>query len=109
MDMGTDKLLDSLSTSKKVGPFVFNGVLLLVTVAFFMPGLIPGLPLDIFHGWLFMNVGAQLINQTKYRKHPTITERECPHCQTNLVYSSLRCPNKDCDFTTDIPNDKMMS
>lgn len=107
MDQVTDILLDALSISKKVGPFMFNGVLLAVALAFYLPTIRHILPLNILYGWLLINIIGQIIMQTRYAKHPTITNRECPICQTRLAYSALKCPNNGCDFSIDIPTDIM--
>lgn len=107
MDQFADRLLDALSISKKVGPFMFNGVLLLVALAFFMPKIMTILPLSILYSWLLINIIGQIVMQTRYMKHPTITNRECPICQTRLAYSALKCPNNNCDFSIDIPTDKI--
>lgn len=109
MDGVADTLLDALSISKKIGPFVFNGVLLVVAFAFFVPEKMPMLPLNILYSWLLINVIGQVAMQAKYLKHPTITDRDCPICRTRLVYSALKCPNEDCDFSIDIPTDQMLA
>ncbi|WP_406661333.1 hypothetical protein V7O66_02085 [Methanolobus sp. ZRKC3] len=107
MEIIGDWILDSISESKKLGIFTSSVVVAIIVFDHFIPAIIPPTSVNVLYSWMMINTIGAFKLQMESRKHPTVTERVCPICKNNLIYANLMCPSKGCNFSTEIPKDKI--
>lgn len=108
MDFIGDWILDAISKSRKVGILLSSTVVIVVSINYFYPFIAPNSIVNILYSWLMVSSLGALPMQLRYRKYPTVTNRTCPICENNLIYSTLKCSSGNCDFSADIPKDKIL-